>query len=78
MRTTIDIPDPVYREIKIHAASEGTTIREIIIEGVAMRLRNRAVSAKPPRHFRIPTIRSKKPGSLKLGEEGVYAYIPFP
>jgi hypothetical protein len=27
---------------------------------------------------RFPVIRSKHPGSLKLGEEGVYEYIPFP
>ena len=41
MRTSIELPDPVYREIKIRAANEGTTIREIILEGVAMRLRER-------------------------------------
>jgi hypothetical protein len=30
------------------------------------------------RHPRFPVIRSENPGSLKLGEEGVYEYIPFP
>jgi hypothetical protein len=27
---------------------------------------------------RFPAIRSKHPASLKLGEEGVFEYIPFP
>jgi hypothetical protein len=78
MRTTIDIPDPIYRKLKIHAATEGTTIREIILDGVQERLRNRKSKTKPEGRTRFPVIRSKNPGSLALGEEGVYEYIPFP
>ena len=78
MRTSIEVPDPVYREMKIRAANEGTTIREIILEGVAMRLRGGSRVATPKDRPRFPVIRSRNPGSLKLGEEGVYEYIPFP
>jgi len=78
MRTSIDIPDPLYREMKIRAANEGTTIREIILEGVAMRLQGGSTAVTHEGRPRFPVIRSKDPGSLKLGEEGVYEYIPFP
>jgi hypothetical protein len=78
MRTTVDIPDPVYREMKVCAASEGTTIKEIILEAVAARLRTGRAPAKHEVRSRFPVIRSKNPGSLQLGEEGVYEYIPFP
>ena len=78
MRTSIEVPDPVYREMKIRAASEGTTIREIILQGVAMRLRGGGPSAPRQDRLRFPVIRAKNPGSLKLGEEGVYEFIPFP
>ena len=78
MRTTVDIPDPIYREMKICAASEGTTIKEIILEGVAVRLRSRPAPAKQEGRPRFPVIRSRNPGSIKLGQEGVYEYIPFP
>ena len=78
MRTTVDIPDPIYRDLKVCAASEGTTIKEIILEGVAVRLRSGCAPAKQERRLRFPVIRSKNPGSLKLGKEGVYEYIPFP
>ena len=78
MRTTMDIPDTVYRELKVYAATEGTTIREIILEGVAERLRSRRPKVKQATRPRFQVIRSKNPGSLQLGEEGVYEYIPFP
>ena len=78
MRTTVDIPDSIYRELKVRAAAEGITIKEIILEGVQERLRNRTSKTKPEGRARFPVIRSKNPGSLVLGEEGVYEYISFP
>jgi hypothetical protein len=78
MRTSVDIPDPIYRELKVRAAIEGTTVREIILDGVAMRLRNESTPAEYESRPRFPVIPSHHPGALKLGEEGVYEYIPFP
>jgi hypothetical protein len=78
MRTTIDIPDETYRSLKTKAAREGKTVREIVLEGVAIQLRSASVTADQKHKPRFPVIRSKRPGSLKLGEEGVYEYIPFP
>ena len=76
MRTSLDIPDPVYRAMKVRAAVEGITIRELVLEAVAQRLGNAGAPASDAPRF--PVIRSKRPGALKLGEEGVYEYIPFP
>jgi hypothetical protein len=78
MRTSIDFPDPLYRELKVRAAREGTTVREIILEGVALRLRSTGAVPSQEDRPRFPVIASRRPGSLKLGEEGVYEYIPFP
>ncbi len=78
MRTSIELPDPVYREMKIRAANEGTTIREIILEGIGLRLRGPRMTVTRESGPRFPVIRTRNPGSLKLGEEGVYEYIPFP
>jgi hypothetical protein len=30
MRTTIDVPDPLHRELRLRAVAEGTTLREIV------------------------------------------------
>jgi len=78
MRTSLDIPDAIYREMKVRAASEGTTMREIILDGVAMRLQNRNLTPPQSDRPRFPAIRSKSPASLQLGKEGVYEYISFP
>ncbi len=78
MRTSFEIPDELYRAMRVRAASEGTTMREIVLDGVAMRLGMGNAAPKQDGRPRFPVIRSQKPGSLKLGEEGVYEYIPFP
>jgi hypothetical protein len=83
MRTTIDIPDDTYRELRILAVERGETLRKLVLEGVELVKRtNKPPSGTMPQKQetrpRFPVIRSKHPGSLKLGKEGVYEYIPFP
>ncbi len=80
MRTTVDIPDPIYRELKARAAREDRSVKELILQSVAVTLRSDPSTAKPKpkRNLSLPVIHSKNPGSLRLGPEGVYEYIPFP
>ena len=75
MRTTVDIPDPVYRELKSDAARAGRSVKELILLRVTSPAREAAATR---RTIKFPAIKAKKPGSLKLGPEGVYEYIPFP
>lgn len=78
MRIIVDIPDPMYRELKAKAARGGHSVRELILEGVAVTLLQGAQVAKPRARGKWPVLRSKNPGSLKLGPEGIYEYISFP
>ena len=78
MRTTIDIPDEMYRELKSRAALEGATVKALIVRGVEVALERKGTGPALRRRGRMPVIHSKKPGSLKLGDQGVYDYIPFP
>jgi hypothetical protein len=64
MRTTIDIPDATYRQLKSKAALEGTSVKSLILRGVNFELGGAAI--KSARHVTLPLIRSKKPGSLRL------------
>jgi hypothetical protein len=34
MKTTIELPDPLFRRAKILAARRGTTLRELVVEGL--------------------------------------------
>jgi hypothetical protein len=80
MRITIDIPDEIHARLKTRAKEEGTTMRAIILRAIDAELRAESPSAAASRRkrFEIPVIRSQRPGTLKLGEEGVYEYIDFP
>ncbi len=38
MKTTIDVPDALYRRLKIRAAQSGVTIRHLVIRGIEQQL----------------------------------------
>ena len=63
MRTTIDLPDPVFRRLKARAALEGSSLKRVILRAVEKELH----AAHPRRRkTRFPLIRSKEPGVLSL------------
>lgn len=76
MRTTIDIPDPMYRRLKARAAKEGRSVKSLILQGTEQVL---ASNASPQRRaVRLPLVRSKRPGTLRLDNARIYDAISFP
>jgi hypothetical protein len=75
MRTTVDIPDAIYRELKSQAAMEGRSVKDLILHRVVRPVQDGAITRKK---IKFPAVKAKHPGSLKLGPEDVYEYIPFP
>ncbi len=41
MKTTVELPDSLYRKLKSTAAEEGRSIKDLLTEAVAERLRRR-------------------------------------
>jgi hypothetical protein len=75
MRTTVDIPDATYRQLKSRAASEGTTVKALVVMGVEAVLRT---TKKPPRkRLKLPLIPGP-PGSIDIDNERIYDIIGFP
>ena len=74
MRTTVDIPDAVYRRLKVSAAEQGCSVKELIVRGVENQLGTR----KRSNRIRLPIVRSKQPGALRLTNDRIYEIIPFP
>ena len=70
MRTTVDIPDHTYRELKIKAVREGTSLREIVLRGIEREL---GPDKAPPQRkkFQVPVIPSAQPGTLHLTNEDI-------
>jgi hypothetical protein len=64
MRTTVDLPDPVFRELKAVAARRGTSLKEIVRLAVEEEIRK----AERPRGRRLkfPILTSRQPGVLNL------------
>jgi hypothetical protein len=76
MRTTVDIPDPVYRRLKSRAAREGRSAKELILRGVEQVLRQ--PQRKRGRRVKLPLVPSKEPGTLHLDNAKIYDLISFP
>ena len=76
MRTTVDIPDPVYRRLKVRAAREGRSVKELLLRGAEHVLKS--PERKTGRRVTLPIVRSKHPGSLRLDNARIYDIIGFP
>ena len=57
MRTTVDIPDPVYRRLKSRAATEGSSAKELILRGVKQVLKENL--RRSHKRIKLPIIRSR-------------------
>jgi hypothetical protein len=75
MRTTIDIPDEIYRGVRILAAERGTTVRELVLEGLEIVKNSKQI--QPQKRFEVPVIRSKRPGTLHLTNEQIDELTAF-
>ena len=75
VRTTVDIPAPLYRKLKVQAAAQGRSVRELILAGVKTTL----LEGKRPRtkRVRFPLIISKGP-KVNLTNEQIYEHVEFP
>ncbi|MGA2370870.1 MAG: hypothetical protein ACLPPV_00775 [Candidatus Korobacteraceae bacterium] len=75
VRTTIDIPAPLYRKLKEQAAARGESVRELVLAGV----KNVLLQARRPRAKRVkfPIIVSEGP-KVNVTNEQIYEHVEFP
>jgi hypothetical protein len=57
VRTTLDLPDPVFRDLKIKAAAEGVTLKELLTGFVEKGLYGPTKPEKKPIRSPLPTPR---------------------
>lgn len=58
MRTTIDLPDPLFRELKTQSAQQGIKLKELVTKLLQLGLARDDASFSPPRaRSPLPVIR---------------------
>ncbi|WAC20381.1 hypothetical protein OVA24_03185 [Luteolibacter sp. SL250] len=61
MRTTLDLPDPIFRDLKIRAAQEGVKMKELVEKYIVAGLRGQQVAdGKPLSRSPLPVFRESK------------------
>jgi hypothetical protein len=75
VRTTVDIPAPLYRQLKAQAVASGKSVRELIVLGAQKVL----IEGQRPRTRKVqfPLIVSDGP-KIDLTNEQIYELIEFP
>lgn len=75
VRTTVDIPTPLYRKLKQLAAARGNSVRELVVAGIKTVL-NEPLRQRS-RRVKFPLIVSEGP-KVNLTNEQIYDQIEFP
>jgi hypothetical protein len=65
MKTTVEIPDPLFRQAKAYAASHGIPLREVFETGLRTVLEGQSPAG---RRFRLKTITTKGEGLVCDGD----------
>jgi hypothetical protein len=66
MRTTIELPESVYRKGEEVARTQGVTIEEFILRTFERELKCQPEAPSPSRRVTLPLVPSKEPGTLDM------------
>lgn len=75
MRTTIDIPDPIYKQAKIRAIESGLTLRELILHALERAFESPVSAPAPPAASRWAS-RKLRPEFQRLTEQDALKLSP--
>lgn len=75
IRMTVEIPAPLYRELKERAAAQGHSVRDLVLAGVRGILFS--CDRPRPKRVRFPLIVSKGP-EIELISAQIYRLVGFP
>ena len=70
MRTTVDLPDETFRQLKVLAARRSTTLKQLLRTAVESELERADVPAAE-RRVKFPVLDSKEPGALNLSNADI-------
>ena len=63
MRTTVDLPDDLFRQLKIKAATDGMSLKRLMVQALESEVRP---AAKPLYRVELPLVHSKGRKKINL------------
>jgi hypothetical protein len=80
VRTSVDIPEPLHRELRAAAARRGCSARQLVLESIARVVSESAPApARPRGRLSLdPPIVPSTGKPFDLSEEQIYELIEFP
>ena len=75
MRTTVDIPDALGKQVKIRAAQLGSPLKVFITRALEREVAAGLTAYHPKPKRALPVIKSRAPGSLKITPEEISAVL---
>ncbi len=72
MKTTIEIPEPLFRQAKARAAMDGLTLRDLFVRGLQLAVQTPSSTTKQRAAF--PLIRAAK-SAPPLTDEQIYTLL---
>lgn len=74
MRTTIDLPDALFRKAKVVSSLRGTTLKEFITQAIEHELAGSPMRIET-RRVEFPLVHSKRPGSVQVTPDRVASLL---
>ncbi len=74
MKTTIDIPEPLYKQVKIRAIETGWTLKHLVLASLRRELEGPAPDAEKGSRFRER--RKLRPAYVKAMKAGAFRPAP--
>jgi hypothetical protein len=77
MRTSLEIPDPLFKAAKRMALERNTTLKNLVTEGLQLLLKDTAnpATAVRPDSRRLPKVRPQGKGTYAMTNEAVDAIL---
>ncbi len=65
MRTTIEVPEPLFRNMKSLASQKGQSLKEFVVRAIELEVSRTRQSGRSRFAVQLPLVRSKRPGALR-------------
>lgn len=76
MRTTVDIPDNLFKRIKVTASLNGITLKQFITKAIEHEVEAQSLAFEHKK-VSLPLVPSKHPGSIALSSDKIAKLLEY-